>query len=187
LNELIDWKAIETELSCLHNKKRGEQAWPPLLMFKALLLQSWYGLSDPQLEKQLARDLLFRRFIGLSLSEGVPDHSTLWRFRNLLDKARLLEPLLMEINRQLSVQGLLIKTGEISIVDATVIEAKQCRPRKNAKGDNTQDKEAGYNVKVAATGKKPPLTATRRMSTVTKTASSRPWTTRQQTNMTVIP
>jgi len=154
LNELIDWKAIETELSCLHNKKRGEQAWPPLLMFKALLLQSWYGLSDPQLEKQLARDLLFRRFIGLSLSEGVPDHSTLWRFRNLLDKARLLEPLLMEINRQLSVQGLLIKTGEISIVDATVIEAKQCRPRKNAKGDNTQDKEAGYNVKVAATGKK---------------------------------
>ena len=43
------------------------------MMFKALLLQSWYGLSDPALEKQLARDLLFRRFIQLGLSEGVPD------------------------------------------------------------------------------------------------------------------
>jgi len=49
---------------------------------------------------------------------------------------------------------LFVKAGEISIVDATVIEAKQSRPRKNAKGENTQDKEAGYNIKVAANGKK---------------------------------
>jgi IS5 family transposase len=47
------------------------------MMFKALLLQSWYTLSDPQLEKQLARDLLFRRFVGMDISESVPDHSTL--------------------------------------------------------------------------------------------------------------
>jgi len=63
------------------------------MMFKILLLQSWYSLSDPKLEKQLARDLMFRRFIDLSLSEGVPDHSTIWRFRNLLNKQSLLEPL----------------------------------------------------------------------------------------------
>ena len=44
-----------------------------------LIVKSWYALSDPALEKQLARDLLFRRFIGLSISESVPDHSTLWR------------------------------------------------------------------------------------------------------------
>jgi transposase, IS5 family len=121
---------------------------------KVLLLQSWYGLSDPKLEKQLARDLMFRRFINLSLSEGVPDHSTIWRFRNLLDKQSLLEPLLCEVNRQLSQQGLFVKAGETSIVDATVIEAKQSRPRKNAKGETAQDAEAGYNVKVAANGKK---------------------------------
>ena len=154
INAVIDWSRLERQLSGLHNKERGEQAWPPLLMFKVLLLQSWYGLSDPKLEKQLARDLMFRRFINLSLTEGVPDHSTIWRFRNLLDKQALLEPLLAEVNRQLSAQGLFIKTGEISIVDATVIEAKQSRPRKNAKGENTQDSEAGYNVKVAANGKK---------------------------------
>lgn len=124
------------------------------MMFKVLLLQSWYALSDPKLEKQLARDLMFRRFVNLGLSEGVPDHSTIWRFRNLLDKMALLEPLLNEVNRQLSAQGLFVKAGEISIVDAAVIEAKQSRPRKNAKGKNTQDAEAGYNVKVAANGKK---------------------------------
>ena len=50
-------------------------------MFKALLLQSWYNLSDPQLEKQLARDLLFRRSVELDLSASVPDHSTFWRSR----------------------------------------------------------------------------------------------------------
>ena len=88
-HNLIEWSRIETLLAGIHNKKRGELAWPPLMMFKALLLQSWYGLSDPQLEKQIARDLLFRRFVGLSLADTVPDHSTLWRFRNKLDKENL--------------------------------------------------------------------------------------------------
>ena len=154
INQLIDWKLIEAKLSAIHSKKKGEQAWPPLMMFKILLLQSWYSLSDPKLEKQLARDLMFRRFINLGLSEGVPDHSTIWRFRNVLNKQSLLEPLLVEINEQLTEQGLLIKRGEISIIDATVIEAHQSRPRKNKTGENTQDPEAGYNVKVAANGKK---------------------------------
>ncbi len=154
INQLINWKLIEAKLSTIHSKKKGEQAWPPLMMFKILLLQSWYSLSDPKMEKQLARDLMFRRFIDLSLSEDVPDHSTIWRFRNLLNKQALLEPLLIEINEQLAEQDLFIKMGEISIIDATVIEANQSRPRKNKYGENTQDPEADYNVKVAANGKK---------------------------------
>jgi IS5 family transposase len=141
-------------MSGIHAKKQGEAAWPPLLMFKALLLQSWYGLSDPGLEKQLARDLMFRRSVNLGLSEGVPDHSTLWRFRNTLAKQGVLDGLLSEVNRQLSAKGLYIKAGEAVIVGATVIEAKQSRPRKGKDGGNTQDVEAGYNVKVAANGKK---------------------------------
>ena len=154
IHQLIDWKPIEQQMLGIHAKKQGEAAWPPLLMFKALLLQSWYGLSDPGLEKQLARDLMFRRFINLGLSEGVPDHSTIWRFRNTLTKQGLLDTLLSEVNQQLSAKGLYIKAGEVSIVDATVIEAKQSRPRKGKDGGNTQDSEAGYNVKVAANGKK---------------------------------
>ena len=77
MQTLIDWSRIEALLADLHANKKGDHAWPPLMMFKAMLLQSWYNLSDPQLEKHLARDLWFRRFVGLSLSDSVPDHSTL--------------------------------------------------------------------------------------------------------------
>lgn len=154
VNDLIDWERIEDLLKHIHNKPSGEKSWPPLMMFKALLLQTWYGLSDPGLEKQLARDLLFRRFVDLSLSESVPDHSTFWRFRNLLEREDLYEPLLEEINTQLSVQGLLILSGEVSIIDASVIEAKQNRPGKGKDGKHTQDPEAAYNVKNGSDGKR---------------------------------
>jgi len=96
-------------------------------------------LSDPGLERQLARDLLFRRFVDLSLSESVPDHSTFWRFRNLLEEAGLFEMLLDEINAQLTNQGLLIRSGEVSIIDASVIEAKQNRPKKDKNGKQGSD------------------------------------------------
>ena len=117
VHELIDWSRLEQKLSSIHSKKQGEKSWPPLMMFKALLLQSWYKLSDPALEKQLACDLLFRRFTGLDISEPVPYHSTIWRFRQVLEKSCLMDELLIEINAQLSEQGLYIKSGEVSIVD----------------------------------------------------------------------
>jgi len=50
VHELIDWARLEVRLSEIHSRKKGKKAWPPLLMFKALLLQSWYTLSDPGLE-----------------------------------------------------------------------------------------------------------------------------------------
>lgn len=154
VNELIDWSRIESLLSDIHNRPRGEKAWPPLLMFKALLLQSWYKLSDPGLERQLARDLLFRRFIDLDISESVPDHSSFWRFRQKLESLSLMGELLNEINTQLAEQSLYIQSGEVSIIDASVIEAKQCRPNKRKDGTSTQDPEAGWNVKTASDGKR---------------------------------
>jgi len=72
------------------------------MMFKALLLQSWYNLSDPGLEKMLVRDMLFRMFVGLSVSDAVPDHSTLWRFLQQLAKDGRIEILFNEINDKLS-------------------------------------------------------------------------------------
>lgn len=56
------------------------------MMFKVLLLQAWHNLSDPALEKVLARDLLFCRFVGVCLDQGVPGLSAIWRFRNRLEK-----------------------------------------------------------------------------------------------------
>jgi transposase, IS5 family len=154
VHDLINWSRLECLLSDIHSSKKGEKAWPPLMMFKALLLQSWYKLSDPGLEKQLARDLLFRRFIQLDISEKVPDHSTFWRFRKKLENLLLMDQLLEEINAQLSDQGLLIKTGGVSIIDASVIEAKQCRPNKDKGGNSTQDKDANWNVKAGSDGKR---------------------------------
>jgi IS5 family transposase len=95
----------------------------------------------------LARYLVFRRFVDLSLSESVPDHSTFWHFRNILAKEGLFEVLLDEINAQLVIQGLLIRAGKVSIIDASVIEAKQNRPKKDKNDNNTQNPEAAYNVK----------------------------------------
>jgi len=154
VHELINWLPLEALLSGIHSKPKGEKAWPPIMMFKSLLLQSWYTLSDPALEKQLARDLLFRRFVGLDISEPVPDHSTFWRFRQKLEKLSLMDGLLNEINAQLAGQGLYIKSGEVSIVDASVIEARQCRPNKDKKGHSTQDVDAGWNVKAGSDGKR---------------------------------
>ncbi len=152
VHEIIDWDKITLLMTSIHNKKEGNSAYPPIMMFKILLLQSWYNLSDPAMEAQLARDLLFKRFIGLSLHDKVPDHSTIWRLREQITRKELLLLAFDEVNNQLSAQGLQIQAGAVNIVDATVIEAHQSRPRKNAQGQSTQDPDAGYNVKTNSQG-----------------------------------
>ena len=97
---LIDWRAVEQVLVGLHGDRRGAPSYPPLVMLKAVLLQQWYGLSDPALEAALADRLSFRRFCGLALAEATPDHSTIHRFRNALRVKGLDENLFAEIDRQ---------------------------------------------------------------------------------------
>ncbi|MFK5894367.1 MAG: transposase [Pseudomonadota bacterium] len=109
---------MEQQLSHLNTSESGAKSYLPLMMFKIIIMQAWYGLSDPQMEKQLARDLMFHRFIQLSLSESVPDHSTTWRFRKLLQEKNLTESLLNLINNQLDQERLMITKGSISIIDA---------------------------------------------------------------------
>jgi IS5 family transposase len=79
LNSLVNSHSIELFLKDLHSYKAGNKSWPPLMMFKCLLLQDWYKLSDPAIERSLAKDLMFLRFAGLSLSESVPGVATLSR------------------------------------------------------------------------------------------------------------
>lgn len=152
--KLIDWDRIEGLLAGIHSARLGGAAYPPLIMFRAMLLQVWHNLSDPQAEKQLYRDLLFRRFCGLSLMDDVPDHSTISRFRGALLRANLYDRLLEEINAQLAAKGAIVKVGEVSIVDASVIEAHQCRKKPGVGKENTQDPEAGWSVKTGTKGKK---------------------------------
>src|SRR5262249_62023766 len=105
----------------IYDSGRGRPASPPLVLFKCLLLQQWYQLSDAQLEEALADRLSFRRFAGLPLDQEVPDHSTISRFRAQLAVRKLGERLFAELNRQLEVRGFLLKKG--TLIDATLIAA----------------------------------------------------------------
>jgi len=126
LHELVKWYRFEKLLGRLHLAEEGRPAYPALLMFKALLLQSLYDLSDAHLEESLCDRLSFRKFVGLSLTETTPDHSTLCRFRNLLVEAGLLIRLFGELDRQLELAGMMLKRG--SMLDATLIETAAARP-----------------------------------------------------------
>jgi transposase, IS5 family len=126
VSSLIDWGGFERALAGLRDEGPGRAGYRPLLLFKALLLQAWYGLSDAELEFRLGDSLAFGRFVGLSLEDEIPDHTTLCRFRNRLVGARLLEKLFDELDRQLEAAGLVLKQG--AMLDATLIEAASARP-----------------------------------------------------------
>jgi transposase, IS5 family len=123
---LVKWYRFDKLLAPLRNGGPGRPAWPPLVLFKALLLQSLYGLSDRELEDALGDRLSFRRFLGLTLEDAVPDHTVLNRFRNLLIAEGLIEKLFAELDRQLEKAGVMLKRG--TMLDATLIQAVSAPP-----------------------------------------------------------
>jgi IS5 family transposase len=127
LTGLVKWYRFEKVMKHLRHDGPGQAGYPVLVLFRALLLQSLYGLSDRELEEALKDRISFRRFVGLSLEETVPDHSVLNRFRNTLVAERLLEKLFAELDGQLERAGLMLKRG--TMLDATLIEAAAGRPR----------------------------------------------------------
>ena len=80
-------------------------------MLKILLLQQWHTLSDPGAEEAVRDRLSFRRFCGLPLEAETPDHASIWRFRQTIDKLGLSAALLAEVNRQLDALGPIVKRG----------------------------------------------------------------------------
>ena len=126
LADLVKWYRFEKLLARLRDEGPGRPGYRPILMFKALLLQSLYGLSDAELEEALGDRLSFRRFVGLSLEDATPDHTTICRFRLKLIDAGLLDKLFAELDRQLEAAGLILKRG--TMLDATLIETGAARP-----------------------------------------------------------
>ena len=122
----IDWNAVSALVSAIHDAPEGRPSYPPGVMVKALLLQQWYGLSDPRLEFALRDSLSFRRFAGLSAHDGTPDHSSISRFRKALGERGLDAALFAEIARQLEGQGLMVKAG--TIMDATLVRSAAKKP-----------------------------------------------------------
>lgn len=132
IDRLIDWKNIEKVLNKKYKKgpsADGRPPYPALPMFKLMLLQRWYGLSDPGLEEAVKDRISFIRFSGFSVSSTLPDHSTISRFRNALLELNLFEKLFQEINGQLEAKGILVRESNGAILDATIIESSR-RPRK---------------------------------------------------------
>jgi transposase, IS5 family len=119
LHALIAWQIIECHLAGIYNAAKGEPAWPPLALFKALLLAVWYGLSDVKLAEALDDRASFRRFCGFSAHEPVPGRTGFVRFRKEL-AARGLDRVLFEVvTRQLKAKAVTVKTG--TLVDAAII------------------------------------------------------------------
>jgi IS5 family transposase len=130
IDHMIDWKPIEKLLKKHYKKIKaadGRPAYPPLPLFKMLLLQRWYDLSDPGLEESVNDRLSFLRFTGFSFESNIPDETTICRFRNFLITKGLYKKLLEGINSQLEGMELLVKKG--AVVDASLVSSSR-RPRK---------------------------------------------------------
>jgi IS5 family transposase len=145
LDAIIDWPAVVKVLDGIYASDEGRPSYPLVTYVKLLLLQQWYGLSDPGLEEAVDDRLSFRRFAGLPLDEGVPDHSAIWRFRQELAKAGLAAAVLAEVGRQLDARGLIVRSG--TLIDATLIEAAVTPPKGNAGEVSERDPAAGWTKK----------------------------------------
>jgi len=135
-------------LSVINNSVHGPKSYPPLTLFKSLLLQTWYNLSDYALEEALDDRISFRRFVGLRAEDSMPDHSTFSVFRDKLREKNLLEKIFNEINRQLENNSRIVKHG--TIVDATIVEAAVKRPDQNddgTAGKSNRDKDVEWVCK----------------------------------------
>lgn len=141
LEKVIDWNKVEKKLGKIYKKTfsvTGRPAYSCLLLFKMCLLQTWYGLSDYEIEERVNDSISFSYFCGLSMEDVAPDHSTLCRFRQLLNSQNYFEKMLNEINQQLEKNGVLIKRG--IIVDATVIETPH-KPKSKPSIKVTEDRQ----------------------------------------------
>lgn len=144
IDRLVEWAALERLLDVVHASARGEASYPPLVMFKALLLQKWHGLSDPGLESALSDRLSFMRFCGLTLEDRTPDHTTLWRFRQALAEDGLIERCMAELARQLDRAGAVLKTG--TLIDASLVTSAARRPRMDEGKTSPVDPEARFGA-----------------------------------------
>src|SRR5918994_2021857 len=107
---LIDWAEVEGHLALIYAAAKGEQAWPPLALFKALLLSVWYDLSDVKLAEALDDRASFRRFCGFASHEPTPERTAFVRFRRELLARSLDRVLFAAVTDQLDRHGVVVKT-----------------------------------------------------------------------------
>ena len=139
LRPIIKKNGIGTKNVC------GVKAYDPILMFKILLIQKFYNLSDEKAEEGLNVNLLYMRFIGLSLEELAPDSTTIGRFRNSLIKNAIHDELFENVNTQLKDAGLIATGGKDILIDATLTKSDNNtikNKNKEQKSENRKKVEA---------------------------------------------
>jgi len=122
ISNLINWLPIRLILDEMYNNKTEKGGRPNcdvILMFKILILQQWYGLSDLEIERQMSDRISFMSFLGFP--DPFPDSRTIWLFRERMAKTEKDKLVWAELQRQLDAMGLQVKRGTIQ--DATFIEA----------------------------------------------------------------
>jgi transposase, IS5 family len=142
---LLDWEAIELEIKKYYAKGQsvaGRPSYSGLLLFKMSLLQTWYGLSDYEVEEKVNDSLSFMKFVGLTLEDAVPDNTVLSRFRTELTIKQGYEKLMNLINIQLEEKGILLKKG--AIVDASITDSPR-KPRGKKEYEIVEDRKEQAN------------------------------------------
>ena len=124
LNALIDWEMfrplLEETFALPHRKSNaGRKPYDKIMMFKILILQRYYNLSDEQTEFQIKDRLSFQDFLGISLGDPVPDAKTLWHFKEVLKKKETAHKLFDRFTQMLKQQGIVAHEG--TMVDASFV------------------------------------------------------------------
>jgi IS5 family transposase len=151
IDNFVDWNRLVKEIEPVFKKsKRGRPSIPIIYSLKCLILQYLYNLSDPQLEDALIDRLSFQRFLGISFEEEIPDFTTIWRFRERLIKAKVLDKIFNYIVEMLEERELILKRG--TIIDATIVQSAR-KPKKNKQKEektersSQQDEDARFTKK----------------------------------------
>ena len=143
INELVDWGAFRSTLSKIRippTSNKGRPRTDTLLMFKMIFLRHYYNLSLKQVEYQVLDRLSFRRFLGLSLEDPVPDANTVWKYEELLVQKNLTDELFDHLFSQIEAHGYRPQRGQI--VDATLAEApiRKTEEQQQEKARKAQEK-----------------------------------------------
>lgn len=148
MDTLIDWRPISNIINKHYTKGNsavGTPSYNGLLLFKMCLLQTWYGMSDYEVEDRINDSISFSKFCGLTLEQVSPDHSTLSRFRTIMTKSNAYEKLFKQMNKQLEKHKIIVKTGVI--VDASVIDTP-LKPKGKVTHQVTQDRADEQEVEI---------------------------------------
>jgi len=139
IDEAVDWEIFRPTLAKARDKNRqsnvGPKGYDPILLFKILIIQSLYNLSDDATEFQILDRYSFGRFLGLHLGSKIPDATTIWRFRQDLITAGVIEELFNTFDTHLRNHGFMAMKGQI--VDASIVSVPKQR---NSRDENSRIK-----------------------------------------------